>query len=239
MQPERRDRRRNETKEEIKETGRQLLAESGASGLSLRAIAKRMGMTAPGLYHYFSSINDLITALILDAFTQLAEAVEKADADAASRGTAVRLAAVAHTWRRWAVEHPIDFQLLYGSPIPTYEQPTDTTYPAGTTKLHRHRKYLRAGDRARRDRAAGGVSTAAARDRAVARRADRGGGSRSSAPRALSGRDFLGAAARAHHARTLSPHPAGHRGCRRALRPRGWARSSARSASHQPSRRKP
>lgn len=130
MQPERRDRRRSETKEEIKETGRQLLAESGASGLSLRAIAKRMGMTAPGLYHYFGSINDLITALILDAFTQLAKAVEKADAEVTSRNTAERLAAVAHAWRRWALDHPIDFQLLYGNPIPTYEQPTDITYPA-------------------------------------------------------------------------------------------------------------
>ena len=130
MQPDRRDRRRLETREEIKDTARALLAEQGAAGLSLRAIAKRMGMTAPGLYHYFGSINDLITALILDAFTQLAEAVEKADADVASRGGAERLAAVAHAWRRWALDHPIDFQLLYGNPIPTYEQPTDTTYPA-------------------------------------------------------------------------------------------------------------
>lgn len=130
MQPDRRDRRRNETKVEIKETARQLLAENGTSGLSLRAIAKRMGMSAPGLYHYFGSINDLITALILDAFTQLAEAVEKADADITSRNAAERLATVAHTWRSWALEHPIDFQLLYGNPIPTYEQPTDTTYPA-------------------------------------------------------------------------------------------------------------
>jgi AcrR family transcriptional regulator len=130
MQPDRRDRRRLEAREEIKDTARALLAEQGAAGLSLRAIAKRMGMTAPGLYHYFGSINDLITALILDAFTQLAEAVEKADADVASRGGAERLVAVAHAWRRWALDHPIDFQLLYGSPIPTYEQPTDTTYPA-------------------------------------------------------------------------------------------------------------
>src|SRR6056297_1313276 len=130
MQPDRRDRRRLETREEIKDTARALLAEQGAAGLSLRAIAKRMGMTAPGLYHYFGSINNLITALILDAFTQLAEAVETADADVASRGGAERLVAVAHAWRRWAIDHPIDFQLLYGSPIPTYEQPTDTTYPA-------------------------------------------------------------------------------------------------------------
>ena len=130
MQPDRRDRRRFETREEIKDTARVLLAEQGAAGVSLRAIAKRMGMTAPGLYHYFGSINDLITALILDAFTQLAEAVEKADADVASRDGAERLAAVAHAWRRWALDHPIDFQLLYGNPIPTYEQPTDTTYPA-------------------------------------------------------------------------------------------------------------
>jgi AcrR family transcriptional regulator len=130
MQANRRDRRREETKEEIKDTARELLAEKGAAGLTLRGIAKRMGMTAPALYHYFGSINDLITALIYDGFTQLAEAVEKADEDVTSRKPAERLAAVAHAWRRWALEHPTDFQLLYGNPIPTYEQPTDTTYPA-------------------------------------------------------------------------------------------------------------
>jgi AcrR family transcriptional regulator len=130
MQAERRDRRRKEAKEEIKDTARELLAEKGASGLSLRGIAKRMGMTAPALYHYFGSVNDLITALIFDGFTQLAEAVEQADRDVISRRPAERLAAVAHDVRRWALEHPTDFQLLYGNPIPTYEQPTELTYPA-------------------------------------------------------------------------------------------------------------
>lgn len=130
MRPDRRDKRRSETREEIKETARALLAQKGAAGLSLRAIAGRMGMTAPGLYHYFDSINDLITALILDAFTQLAEAVERAGADDPTRHCAERLAAVAHMWRQWALAHPVDFQLLYGNPIPTYEHPTDRTYPS-------------------------------------------------------------------------------------------------------------
>jgi AcrR family transcriptional regulator len=117
------------TREEIKETARHLMAEKGTAGLSVRAIARQMGMTAPALYHYYASLNDLITALIQDAFTQLAETLEAAAADPALTTSAERLTAVAHANRHWALTHPIDFQLLYGNPIPDYAQPTDVTYP--------------------------------------------------------------------------------------------------------------
>ncbi|MCP4418091.1 MAG: TetR/AcrR family transcriptional regulator [Chloroflexi bacterium] len=117
------------TREEIKDTARQLMAEKGTAGLSIRAIARQMGMTAPALYHYYASLNDLITALIQDAFTQLAETLQAATADATLTASAQRLTAVAHAYRRWALTHPIDFQLLYGNPIPNYTQPTDVTYP--------------------------------------------------------------------------------------------------------------
>jgi len=74
----RREKIRDITREEIKNTARQLMAEKGAAGLSIRAIAREMGMTASALYHYFSNLNGLITALIEDAFTQLADTVEAA-----------------------------------------------------------------------------------------------------------------------------------------------------------------
>ncbi len=117
------------TREEIKGTARQLMAEKGTAGISVRAIARQMDMTAPALYHYYASLNDLITALIQDAFTQLAETLEAAAADSAWTTSAQQLTAVAHAHRQWALTHPIDFQLLYGNPIPDYTQPTDVTYP--------------------------------------------------------------------------------------------------------------
>jgi AcrR family transcriptional regulator len=117
------------TREEIKDTARQLMAEKGTAGLSVRAIARQMGMTGPALYHYYASLNDLITALIQDAFTQLADTLESAAADPALTTSAQRLTAVANANRQWALAHPIDYQLLYGNPIPNYVQPTDTTYP--------------------------------------------------------------------------------------------------------------
>ena len=117
------------TREEIKSTARQLMAEQGTAGLSVRAIARQMEMTAPALYHYFAGLNDLITALIEDAFTQLADTVEAAGRNPTLTTSAERVTAVAGAYRDWALNHPIDFQLLYGNPIPDYSQPTGVTYP--------------------------------------------------------------------------------------------------------------
>jgi AcrR family transcriptional regulator len=117
------------TREEIKDTARQLMAEKGTAGLSVRAIARQMGVTAPALYHYYASLNDLITALIQDAFTQLAETLEATAMDPALKTSAERLTAVALAYRQWALGHSIDFQLIYGNPIPNYTQPINITYP--------------------------------------------------------------------------------------------------------------
>ena len=117
------------TREEIKDTARQLMAEKGTGGLSVRAIARQMGMTAPALYHYYDSLNDLITALIQDAFIDLGETIESAAKDPLLKTTGERLTAVAYAYRQWALQNSIDFQLIYGNPIPNYNQPTDVTYP--------------------------------------------------------------------------------------------------------------
>jgi len=129
MTRSRREKIRDITREEIKNTARHLMAEKGAAGLSVRAIAREMDMTASALYHYYSSLNDLITALIEDAFTQLADTVEAASKNPDWTTSAERLTAVANAYREWALNHPIDFQLLYGNPIPGYSQPTGITYP--------------------------------------------------------------------------------------------------------------
>ena len=117
------------TRVEIKATARQLMAEKGTGGLSIRAIARKMGMTPPALYHYYASLNDLITALIQDAYTQLAETLEAAAMEPALTTSGQRLTAVALAYRHWALTHSIHFQLIYGNPIPNYSQPIDITYP--------------------------------------------------------------------------------------------------------------
>lgn len=121
-----------ETREEIKAIAHQLMAEKGTAGLSLRAIAREIGMSAPALYHYFASLDDLVTALILDAFNAFADAQEKACEQAALAGESLsgQLMAAALMYRQWALANPIAFQLIYGSPIPGYEAPAEQTVAA-------------------------------------------------------------------------------------------------------------
>lgn len=120
------------TRAEIKRVARCLMAEKGTAGLSLRAIAREMGISAPALYHYYGSLDDLITALILDAFEGHAAYVRSqrdlAAADGASHAQQIWAAVLAY--RDWALQNPVDFQLIYGNPIPGYEAPSESTVPA-------------------------------------------------------------------------------------------------------------
>lgn len=121
------------TATQIKAVARQLMAEKGTAGLSLRAIARKLDVTAPALYSYYDNLDNLITALIVDAFNALADAVETA---AESNGTALdRLWAATMAYRRYALDYPVDFQLIYGSPIPGYKAPREVTVPASTRTL--------------------------------------------------------------------------------------------------------
>lgn len=120
---------REATFSDIKASARMLMADKGTAGLSMRAIARELEMTAPALYYYYASLNDLITDLIVDAFTALADTLETATDGVDSNSAREKLTEVAHTNRNWALAHPTDFQLIYGNPIPGYEQPTEVTYP--------------------------------------------------------------------------------------------------------------
>lgn len=116
--------------EQIKAVARRQMGAHGTAGLSLRAIAREMGITAPAIYNYFPRLEDLITALIVDAFTALAEAMETAaDAAAAPGPVAPQAWAMVHAYRRWALAHPVDFQLIYGNPIPGYTAPYEVVGP--------------------------------------------------------------------------------------------------------------
>ena len=114
----RRDRVRAATVSEIKETARRILVADGVEGLSLRAIAREMGMTAPALYRYFPSREDLVVHLIAELYDELADTMEAARDARDPADVPGRLSAVSRAFRRWAVGHPREFGLLFGSPVP-------------------------------------------------------------------------------------------------------------------------
>ncbi|WP_327733238.1 TetR/AcrR family transcriptional regulator [Streptomyces nojiriensis] len=121
-----RERYRQQVREEVKEKAWQQIAGSGASALSLNAIAKQMGMSGPALYRYFANRDELITELIRDAYRSLADAFIAA---AAGSGGAGRpgLTGLAKVLRRWALADPHRYFLVYGTPVPGYHAPADVT----------------------------------------------------------------------------------------------------------------
>ena len=131
--PTARERARAELTREIKEEARRQLAETGAHGLSLRAVARELGMVSSALYRYFPSRDDLLTALIIDAYDALGEVAETAIA--ASARPRVRWLAACHAIRGWALAHPHEYALIYGSPVPGYRAPQATVGPASRVPL--------------------------------------------------------------------------------------------------------
>ena len=122
--PTARERVRAEITGEITDAARRQLAEVGAAALSLRAVARELGMVSSALYRYFPSRDDLLTRLIIDGYDALGAAAEAADDPAAP--PADRWLAVCRAVRRWARAHPHEYALLYGSPVPGYSAPPDT-----------------------------------------------------------------------------------------------------------------
>lgn len=122
---DRRERQRAATAEEIREVARRQLAVTGAAALSLRAVAREMGLTAPALYRYYDDRDALLTALILDAYTAVADRMQAARDAVPEADLAARLTAVSLAWRQWAVARPHEFALVFGSPVPGYQAPAD------------------------------------------------------------------------------------------------------------------
>lgn len=122
---------RAELTREIAEVARRHLASGGAAALSLRAVAREMGMASSAVYRYFPSRDDLLTALIIDAYNALGEAAESADAAVARDDLGARWQAACSAVRTWALTHPQEYSLVYGSPVPGYAAPEATIGPAG------------------------------------------------------------------------------------------------------------
>jgi AcrR family transcriptional regulator len=143
-----RQRARAELTREITEEARRQLAAVGANGLSLRAVSRELGMVSSALYRYYPSRDDLLTALIIDAYNAIGEAAEAAIAHARpeSGGSErsgwpgggvgrARWLAACHAIRDWALDRPHEYALIYGSPVPGYRAPEATIGPAARVPL--------------------------------------------------------------------------------------------------------
>ena len=124
-----RARARVETTEQIKQIARQHLAVDGPN-LSLRAVARDLGVVSSAVYRYFASRDELLTALIVDGYVAMADAVERAEAGVARRDLAGRWLAIGRAVREWSLANRHEYALLYGSPVPGYAAPVDTVAPA-------------------------------------------------------------------------------------------------------------
>jgi AcrR family transcriptional regulator len=130
-----RERARAELTREIKEEARRQVAAEGAQGLSLRAVARQLGMVSSAVYRYYPSRDSLLTALIIDAYDSIGAAVEDADAGQPRSDLRGRWRAICHSARNWAVASPHEYALIYGSPVPGYRAPQETIAPASRAGL--------------------------------------------------------------------------------------------------------
>jgi AcrR family transcriptional regulator len=98
--------------------------------LSLRAVARELGMASSAMYRYFKSRDELLTALIVEAYDAIGHAVETAEAECEPNDFAGRWRACSHGVRAWALQQPHEYALIYGSPVPGYRAPENTNLPA-------------------------------------------------------------------------------------------------------------
>jgi AcrR family transcriptional regulator len=117
------------TMRRITDEARRQLARDGAAGLSLRSVARELGMVSSGIYRYVASRDELLTLLIVEGYDDLGAALERARRGAGD-GERDRWRAVALALRTWARRRPHEYALLYGSPVPGYAAPPDTIGPA-------------------------------------------------------------------------------------------------------------
>jgi len=121
--------------EAIKETAWKQIAEFGASALSLRAIARELKISAPAIYNYFSDRDALVTQLIIDAYTSFGDQQIQACDSAPADNFAAQLKAIGLAYRNWAHAHPQRYQLIFGTPIPGYEAPTEEIFPSSVRSI--------------------------------------------------------------------------------------------------------
>ena len=123
---------RAQTLDAITAIGRAHLSTYGAAGLSLRAVARDLGVVSSAVYRYVPSRDDLLTLLVVDAYAELGEAARAADAAVPRSNHLGRWRAVAHAVRAWALASPSRYGLVFGTPVPGYRAPAEQTTAPGT-----------------------------------------------------------------------------------------------------------
>jgi AcrR family transcriptional regulator len=121
----RREKLHDATREEIKEAALRQIAEHGVPALSLRAIARDIGMTAPALYRYFPDRAALVTALVTDAFSSFADALDAGRSSRPPGDHPGRFLAISRAYRSWAITNPQRYILIFGTPVPGYSPPKE------------------------------------------------------------------------------------------------------------------
>jgi len=121
--------------EAIKETAWKQIAETGAAALSLRAIARELNITAPAIYNYFPDRDALVTALIIDAYTSFGDYQIASRDSQAGDDLVGSLQAIGFAYRKWALEYPQRYQLIFGTPIPGYQAPIMEVLPSAARSL--------------------------------------------------------------------------------------------------------
>ena len=127
-----RERARAQTIADIVELGRKHLVEHGAAALSLRAIARDLGVVSSAVYRYVGSRDELLTLLLVDAYNDLGDAVDAAVESVPADDFKERFAELARAVRAWALREPARYGLLFGSPVPGYRAPAERTTAPGT-----------------------------------------------------------------------------------------------------------
>ena len=127
-----RARARQQTMRDIVRIGRQHLATEGAAALSLRAVARDLGVVSSAVYRYVSSRDELLTLLVVDGYDELGDAVDAALSSVEPDDFRGRQDAIGRAVRAWALAEPATYALLFGSPVPGYEAPAEQTTGPGT-----------------------------------------------------------------------------------------------------------
>jgi AcrR family transcriptional regulator len=116
-----RQRFRAQIREDIKHAALRQLAQAGPAGVSINAIGKELGVSGPAVYRYFKSRDDLLTELVIDAYNDLAAALQAAINQTPTRAPRRRFEALARAYRAWALAQPHRYRLLFGPPLPGYD----------------------------------------------------------------------------------------------------------------------
>lgn len=127
-----RQRAREQTLADIARIGREHLARDGAAALSLRAVARDLGVVSSAVYRYVASRDELLTLLVVECYTELGDGVDAALAAVDPADAPARFRALGHAVRDWALREPAGYTLLFGSPVPGYHAPAERTTGPGT-----------------------------------------------------------------------------------------------------------